>query len=92
MKKWDSLGDSTVLIIAVSLPRPAKENPVIRSASGLNKVDNALVDVVVISAFDDYIISTSGELLADPGVTGGQAIASWKVVKDTHGDLFEPAE
>ena len=87
-----SIAVVAVLIIAISIPRPAKENPVIRPASGLNKMDNAFVDVVVISAFDDYIISTSGELLADPGVTGGQAIASWKVVKDTHGDLFEPAE
>jgi len=81
-----------VLIVAVSLPGAKRESPVINPASGLNKVDNVFVDTVIMSAFDDYILATSGEMLADPLVTGGQAFASWKVVKDTHGDLFEPAE
>ncbi len=64
----------------------------IAPASGLNAMENAVVDGVVAGVLDDHIVATSGDFMTDPGVTSGEVVALWRVVKGTHSDLFRPAE
>ena len=79
-----------ILIAVVSVPREGAK-PKIAPAPGLNALENILVDVAIVGALDDYFIATTGDFMSSPEVSGGQALAAWKVVKETHGDLFEPA-
>jgi len=78
------------LVLLVSLPR-GDQTPKIAPAPGLNAFQNAAFDAMIVGALDNHILATSGDFMADPAATGGQAIAVWKVVRSTHNDIFEPA-
>ncbi len=79
-----------ILIVLVTLPR-TRPAPTIAPAPGLNALENALVDSVIVGALHNHILATSGEFMSDAQTTAGQSLAVWKVVKQTHGELFEPA-
>ena len=78
------------LIIVVSIPREAPE-PEIAPAPGLNALQNMMVDVAVVGSLDDHFLATTGDFMCVPELSAGQALAAWRVIKETHGDLFEPA-
>jgi len=80
-----------ILIVMVSIPK--KEKPLrLGPGPGLNAMQNAVVDGIIATGLDDHFLTTSGDFLSDPGVSGGEIIAVWKVVRETHRDLFMPLE
>jgi len=86
-------GIAVVIILIVLVSIPHQVSPVkIAPASGLNPMENAFVDRMISGALDDHFLATSGDFLADPALTTGQVLSVWKVVRQTHGELFEPAE
>lgn len=80
-----------VLITFVTYPKTDVDIR-IAPASGLNALENMAIDRIIAGSLDDHFLATSGDFLADPAVSGGQALTVWKILKETHGDLFEPAE
>ncbi len=84
---------AAVVLLIFIVPKTPNEAPIsIGPASGLNAVENAAVDVLIGGALDDHFMATSGEFMTDPATTGGQVLSVWKVIKETHSDIFEPAE
>jgi anti-sigma factor RsiW len=81
-----------ILIALVSYGRRPQPPPMIGPAAGLTPLENAFVDRVIAGSLDDHVLATNMEFMSDPGLTSGQALAIWKVVKETHSDLFEPYE
>ena len=79
------------LIVIVMLPHKTVDIT-IAPAPGLNAIENMAVDRVVCGALDDHFLATSEDFMADTAVTGGQALSVWKIMKETHADLFQPAE
>ncbi len=64
----------------------------IAPASGLNALENMAIDRIIAGSLDDHFLATSGDFMVNPTVSGGQALSVWKILKETHSDLFEPAE
>jgi len=81
-----------ILIAVVAYGRRPQPPPFIDPAVGLTPIENAMVDRVIAGSLDDHVLATNMEFMSDPGLTSGQALAVWKVIKETHSDLFEPYE
>jgi hypothetical protein len=79
-----------VLIIFVSVPRP-REAYLIEPAPGLNSIDNLRLDAFIMTAYSDHALATQGDFMNDPVLAGEMLRASGKVMRETHGDLLEPA-
>jgi hypothetical protein len=79
------------LIVVVIYPQKPVDIK-IAPAPGLNAIENMAVDGVICRALDDHFLATSADFMVDTDVTGGQALSVWKILKETHADLFEPAE
>jgi hypothetical protein len=64
----------------------------IAPAKGINAIEDASVDFIITGGLANHYLATQGDFLADPAVTGGEIISSWKILKDTHEDILQPAE
>ncbi|HEX9745219.1 MAG TPA: hypothetical protein VGB30_07310 [bacterium] len=82
---------ASILFVLFIVPKPSS-NPAIEPASGLNQIQNMKIDALVMGTLDLHFLSTTGEFMADPVTSGGKVAVSWKVVKNTHGDMFEQYE
>lgn len=79
-----------ILIVLIAIPRE-KPPPEIAPAPGLNALQNVVVDVAVVGTLDDHFLATSGDFMSSQEVSMGQTLSAWRVLKKTHGELFEPA-
>jgi hypothetical protein len=85
----------SVLIIITFLPLRSfvNQGPVtIAPAKGINAIEDAGVDFLITGGLSNHFLATQGGIFADPQLTVGEYLTGWKIFKDTHGDLFLPAE
>lgn len=79
------------LIVIVTCPEKRADIK-IAPTPGLNALENMAVDRIICSTLDDHFLAVSGDFMTDSDVTGGQALSVWRILKETHADLFEPAK
>jgi hypothetical protein len=64
----------------------------IAPVKGINALEDTGIDFIITGGLSNHFLATQGDFLADPEVTGGEIISSWKILKDTHEDILQPAQ
>jgi anti-sigma factor RsiW len=78
-----------ILVLGISPERHVER---IAPAPGISPLQDARIDIIIMGGLSTHFLATQGDIFSDPTTTGGEAIAGWRVIKDTHGNLLMPAE
>jgi len=83
---------AVVATLIVILLLPPKGNSTIKPAPGLNAIQNAMADILIMSALDDHFVATQADFMADQEIVRGRVLSGWKIIKDSHAELLKPVE